>query len=162
MNKCHYCSQPATVRLTDIIKKKKRELHLCEECARQHNLIPEGPTPELNLHALVQLIIGQPAVEAGVVVAGLNCPSCGLQYAAFRTDGRLGCPEDYEAFRPALESLLMRIHRGNSHAGKRPRAALRRAELMELREQLAAAVAAENYEAASVLRDRVRQKEALG
>ena len=45
---------------------------------------------------------------------------------------------------------------------ERVKAAVRRAELIDLREQLAAAVAAENYEAASVLRDRVRQKEALG
>jgi protein arginine kinase activator len=162
MNKCHYCDRPATVHLTDIVEKQKRELHLCEDCARQQNLIPDGPAPDLNLHALVHLIMGQPAVEAGVAVAGLTCPSCGLKYAAFRTDGRLGCPDDYDAFRPALESLLVRIHRSDRHCGKVPRATFRRAELFDLREQLAAAVAAENYEAASILRDRVRQKEALG
>ncbi|HET6572352.1 MAG TPA: UvrB/UvrC motif-containing protein [Fimbriiglobus sp.] len=157
--KCHYCGQPATVHLTDIVAKQKRELHLCEGCAREHHLVPDGPTPQLNLQALVQLIMGMPV---GADPAGLTCPTCGLKYAAFRADGRLGCPDDYDAFRSALEPLLDRIHRGTRHQGKTPRAAGRRAELDSLRDQLQAAVATEKYEDAARLRDRIRQKEALG
>ena len=157
--KCHYCGRSATVHLTDIINKQKREMHLCEECAREHHLVPEGPTPQLNLQALVQLIMGMPTVADP---AGLTCPTCGLKYAAFRADGRLGCPDDYDAFRDALEPLLERIHRGTRHRGKTPRAADRRTELTALRDELQAAVEAENYEAAARLRDQIRQKEALG
>jgi protein arginine kinase activator len=155
MNKCHYCGKKATVHLTDIVNKTKREMHLCEACAKQHHLVPDGPVPQLDLQALVKLIMGQPATPGE-----LTCPACGLKYAAFRADGRLGCPDDYDAFRPALEPLLERIHRGTRHGGKAPRAAALRAELTELRGQLAAAVEAENYEDAAVLRDRIRQKEA--
>ena len=157
--KCHYCGQPATVHLTDIVAKQKRELHLCEGCAKEHHLVPDGPSPQLNLQALVQLIMGMPA---SADPAGLTCPTCGLKYAAFRADGRLGCPDDYDAFRAALEPLLDRIHRGTRHHGKAPRAAGRRAELDNLRDQLQAAVATEKYEDAARLRDRIRQKEALG
>jgi protein arginine kinase activator len=154
--KCHYCGQPATVHLTDIVQKQKRTMYLCEACAREHQLVPDGPTPQLNLQALVQLLLGQPTAADP---AGLTCPTCGLKYAAFRVDGRLGCPDDYDAFRPALEPLLERIHRGGRHQGKAPRAAARRAELAHLRDLLTAAVAAENYEDAARLRDRIRQKE---
>lgn len=154
--KCFYCGREATVHLTDIVNKKKRQLELCEECARKHELIPESPSPQLNLQALVGLIMGQPTPTAEV--AGLTCPSCGLQYAAFRADGRLGCPADYEAFRQALEPLLARIHRATRHEGKTPRTAAREAELTQLREQLRAAVAAEHYEDAARLRDLIRQK----
>ncbi|OWK35987.1 UvrB/UvrC motif-containing protein [Fimbriiglobus ruber] len=157
--KCQYCDQPATVHLTDIVNKKKREVHLCEACAREHQLIPEGPSPQLNLQALVHLIMGQPAAADP---AGLTCPTCGLQYAAFRADGRLGCPADYDAFRPALEPLLDRIHRATRHQGKTPRAEPRRVELAALRDQLREAVVAENYEEAATLRDRIRQKESDG
>jgi protein arginine kinase activator len=156
--KCQSCGRPATVTVTNIVNKQKRELHLCEACARdQHHLLDEGPS--LNLKALVQLIMGMPAADDP---AGLTCPTCGLKYAAFRADGRLGCPDDYDAFRPALEPLLDRIHRGTRHRGKAPRAALRRAELGALRDLLKAAVAVEDYEEAARLRDRIRQKEALG
>jgi protein arginine kinase activator len=153
--KCQQCGQPATVHLTDIVNKQKRETHLCEACARQHDLLPDGPAAELNLTALVQLIVGTPSA-AGLT---LNCPGCGLTYPAFRADGRLGCPDDYDAFRPALEPLLDRIHRSVRHAGKAPRAAARRATLEQLRGELVAAVAAEDYESAATLRDRLRQKE---
>ena len=41
--KCMFCDSPATVHLTDIVNKKKREAHLCEECARERNLFPSRP-----------------------------------------------------------------------------------------------------------------------
>jgi len=154
---CKYCGRPATVHLTDIVKKQRRETHLCEACAHKHDLIPETPVgPQLNLPALVELLMGQPIAADS---AGLTCPTCGLKYAAFRAEGRFGCADDYEAFRPALEPLLDRIHRATRHEGKTPKSAGRRAELDALRERLARAVADEEYERAAVLRDSLRQKE---
>ncbi len=154
---CQFCGKPATVTLTNIVKGRKQVMRLCDGCAKKHDLLPEGPGPQLNLHALVALLAGQPAPppEAGA----LTCPDCGLKYAVFRADGRLGCPADYDAFRPALEPLLVRIHRHTRHAGKAPRRATRLAASAGLRDQLAAAVAAENYEEAARLRDRIRQKD---
>lgn len=163
MNQCQFCGAEATVHLTDIVDKKKREMHLCEGCARQHNLLPTDPGPQLNLQALLQLIIGQPAGPPADDPAALICPACGLKYAQFRADGRLGCPAEYDAFRAALEPLLERVHRGRAHAGKVPRAVRagrRSAELDGLRANLQAAVAVENYEEAARLRDLIRAKEA--
>ena len=54
--KCQICENPATVHLTDIVNKKKRELHLCEQCARERNLIPEPPGPQIDLKALMGLL----------------------------------------------------------------------------------------------------------
>ena len=161
--KCQACDNPATVHVTDIVGGQKRELHLCERCARQHNLIPDQPSPQIDLKALLGLLVaGHPGAAAGPDPAALKCPACGLKYAEFRAEGRLGCPAEYDAFRGHLEPLLERIHRALAHAGKAPRAAGRRAEVAALRDQLAAAVAAERYEEAAGLRDRIRQKEAAG
>ncbi len=163
-NPCHFCGQPATIHYTSLLKKKKVQQHLCERCAREKGVVSgeaaeAGPVPPLNLQALVQLIMGQhPAADA----ASLKCPACGLKYAQFRADGRLGCAHDYDAFRPTLEPLLERIHRATAHAGKVPRTRRRRAELDDLRERLAAAVAAERYEDAATLRDLIRRKEGAG
>lgn len=163
---CQRCGErPATVHLTDIVNKKKREMHLCENCAREQDLIPDGPAAAINLQALVSLIMGQPTIEP-VEPATLNCPSCGLQYDVFRSEGRLGCPDDYDVFRPNLEPLLERIHRGTRHLGKTPRHEAQRqehrAELETLRAELAAAVATERYEDAARIRDLIRQKEPRG
>lgn len=161
--KCQFCDNPATVHLTDIANKRKREVHLCERCARQHNLLPTAPAAQpIDLKALLGLLMGS-FQQSPPEPAALTCPTCGLQYGEFRAEGRLGCPEDYEAFRPVLEPLLERIHRAKLHAGKAPRAVRRQrrqAELADLRERMHAAVAAEKYEEAARLRDLIRQKEA--
>lgn len=166
MTSCHLCGQPATVHLTDIVNRKKRHTHLCESCAHKQNIISEGPAPQLNLQPLLQLIMGQMGLlepEAAVDPAGLTCPDCGLRYAQFKADGRLGCPTDYDAFRPTLEPLLERIHRGLYHSGKAPRAAAIRqtlaANVAELKRRLATAVAEEKYEEAARLRDAIRAKD---
>lgn len=164
--KCQFCDNPATVHLTQIVKanKTKQELHLCERCARKHNLVPDQPTPQIDLKALLGLLMGplSPSNPAADPVA-LTCPTCGLQYGEFRAEGRLGCPDDYDAFRTTLEPLIERIHRARDHAGKVPRAVRRRlheTELKDLRKQMKAAAKAERYEEAARLRDLIRQKEA--
>ena len=154
--KCQRCSNPATVHLTDIVEQKKREAHLCEGCAREHNLLPAGPGPQLNLTALVQLLVG-PATDAA---AALICPACGLQYAQFRADGRLGCPHDYQEFRTELLPLLENIHGETRHVGKTPRRRPKtQSELIQLRKRLQQAVTREAYEEAAQIRDRIRHLE---
>ena len=160
--KCQSCPKPATVHLTDIVNGHKRELHLCQECAEQKQLIQKQ---ELNLPAIIQALIGQHVSQLSDELARLSCPACGIKYMEFRAEGRLGCPHDYEAFRVGLEPLLQRIHRAERHVGKHPRRRLAgcpaEGELLELRRRLREAVEAENYEEAAHLRDAIRQKESM-
>jgi protein arginine kinase activator len=160
--KCQYCSNPATVHLTDIVNKKKKELHLCKECAEKKDLLKDH---ELNLSAIVQTLIGQ-HVAPSDELARLTCPHCGIKFMEFRAQGRLGCPHDYEVFRAGLMPLLQSYHRAGRHVGKapqqRPQDTVTLAELAELRKQLRLAVEAEAYEEAARLRDLIRQKEATG
>lgn len=164
--KCQFCENLATVHLTKIVKasKSKQEIHLCEKCARKHNLIPDQSTPHVDLKALLGLLIGplQHQPQAGAEPLALTCPTCGLKYEQFRAEGRLGCPDDYEAFRTALEPLLDRIHRAQVHTGKLPLAVRLRnrdGELKDLRRKMKAAAKGEMYEEAARLRDLIRQKE---
>jgi protein arginine kinase activator len=154
---CQLCGQPANVHLTNIINKKKQEMHLCEACARAEKLLPEGNNPQINLQALVQMVLGE-TPEASAEVE-LHCPECGLEYNAFRADGRLGCSHDYDVFREPLEPLLERIHRCCRYVGKTPVSASKRAELSTLKKQLKSAIENEHYEDAARLRDLIREKE---
>ncbi len=158
--KCQICDNPATVHLTDIVNKKKRELHLCERCARERNLIPEQPGPQIDLKALLNLLTN-PFPQAGdahpttAEPVATACEVCGMTVAEFKATGRLGCPHDYESLRSTLEPLLERIHRGLAHVGKAPRAV----RIRDWKKQLHAAVAAEDYEEAARLRDLIRCSE---
>src|SRR5262245_1426304 len=150
----------ATKHFTDIVYVKKKEMHLCQQCAEAQNLVK--PT-ELNLPAILQTLIGQHLGQQTDRLAKQVCPECGIRYMEFRAQGRLGCPHDYAVFREGLEPLLRRIHRAERHAGKSPRRQVdqaRHAEILELRKRLKEAVEAEAYEEAARLRDLLRAKEA--
>jgi protein arginine kinase activator len=144
-------------------------MHLCEECARENELLPDTnvdsatPKTELNLPAILKLLIGQHVSPMSEELGQLTCPACGIQYMEFRHEGRLGCPHDYEVFRTGLEPILERVHHATRHIGKAPRnrerTVARQRELLELRRRLAEAVQAEHYEEAAQLRDLIRQKE---
>lgn len=163
--KCMFCDSVATVHLTDIVNKKKREAHLCERCARERDLLPQQAGQPIDLKALVTLMAAPDAAHAAPAVpaAPLNCPKCGMTYAAFKGEGRFGCAHDYDAFAAILGPLLERVHRATAHAGKLPaaaRGAARTARLDALRGEMAAAARAEDYEGAARLRDLIRQMEA--
>lgn len=159
--KCQFCSQPATVHLTDIVNNQKKEVHLCQACAAAQQLIKQQ---ELNLPVILQNLIGQHLGPEMDELARLTCPVCGIKYMEFRSQGRLGCPHDYRIFQLGLDPLLHKIHRATRHLGKSPRQGAppvdRLVEIAQLRRQLQSAVDAEAYEEAARFRDLLREKEA--
>lgn len=165
MHRCQFCGSPSTIHLTDIQENVTRQMHLCERCGRERDLIPESDSAQLNLPALLALLLEElPAAEpdrsaATPDASSLTCAACGLKYAQFRRSGRFGCPGDYDVFREPLLPLLERIHRGLDHAGKAPRRRQYEAQVAELHNRLAAAIAAEQYEDAARIRDELRRKD---
>lgn len=161
------CEQPATVKLIQVSGGEKVEVHLCEACADVHAL----PEPVVHSHAvpseLVEVAIGQPTggFEIGDPSAesasedALRCPECKLSFQQFRRKGRLGCPACYSTFSEQLAVLLDRFHGCTEHVGTRPGQRTpelaRVLERRQLEEQLKAAVAAEAFEEAARLRDRI-------
>src|SRR3984957_5296126 len=168
--KCQKCAKPATFHITDIVEKgKHREFHFCDEHARQH-LAPPDESSEPPISELAKkLIIGGTGIGEGPGAAALRepspadkqvCPICQITFLEFRNSGRLGCPYDYEVFRDELMPLLENIHGETRHSGKVPRRAPRNTQqqttLIQLRNELKRAVAAEDYESAARLRDQIK------
>ena len=158
--KCQSCQKPANVHLTDIVGGVKKMTHLCQDCAEKQQILKNQ---ELNLSAILQTVIGHHIGPLTEELSRLTCPTCGIKYMEFKAVGRLGCPQDYQVFRQALEPLLAKIHRSTRHAGKTPAHAAansaRQLELMQLRQQLRQAVETEAFEEAARLRDQIRLKE---
>jgi len=156
--KCEACGKkPATVHLTDIEENKKREKHLCEECAQT---MSEGAPAAMTHADILTTLINQVAPELAEMHK-TECSACGLSYLDFRSSGRLGCAQDYVAFKSGLIPLLEKIHGGTHHVGRVPKqageAVLHQGELLRLRKELGEAVKHEDYEQAAELRDRVRE-----
>ena len=160
---CERCKKAqATFHLTDIEPSgAKVERHLCERCSAEEGFLNQKPS--VNLNELLETFVGGKA--AGGALSGLVCEECGISYVEFRNQGLLGCPHDYDAFKEPLAKLLERAHDGASHhTGKTPRSLgaprTSHQDLRKLRKQLDEAVAAEDYERAAALRDRIQKLEA--
>jgi protein arginine kinase activator len=161
---CQRCEDEATVHLIESDDGRRREVHLCPRCARKAGLgPPEGPALP-GLEGVVQALIVAHVGELTGELAELACPDCGLKFMTARSEGRLGCPADYEIFAKGLLPLISHQHGATRHVGKapkrrRPFVAADRARL-RARAELRDAIALEDYERAARLRDSLRQKDA--
>jgi protein arginine kinase activator len=172
MQKCDACSRPAVVHEVTVRGGVKKEVHLCEHHAREAGVPLPGHQAPLS-QVLTQFVISQvskgsasgassegAAASSPPRVSVKACPGCGLSFAQFRQVGRLGCAQCYFAFEQELAALIERAQAGGAHhCGKAPRrsgASLDRELLIQrLTRELEQAVAAEQYERAAELRDRL-------
>ena len=153
--KCDFCAKPAVVHYTQIKNNKVHKVDLCEECAQT-----KGVTNPQGLSSMSDLLLNATLnPEAGPV--GVRCEQCGFTQADFKKHGRFGCPACYDAFKAMLDPLLDGMHKGTTHLGKIPQAALDRKflydRLTRLEVDLTEAIKSERYEEAARYRDEINQ-----
>jgi len=173
---CDNCGKKkATVHLTEIVDEQMSEMHLCEECARQKSSQMEQQFGLGDLLAGLSDPSKTAASKDSDKASVLKCSRCALPYEDFRKFGRLGCGECYTSFKEHLAGLLRKIHGSNKYLGKTPATykehqkdavseggaiALVTPETLEdLKKQLHAAIAAEDFEKAAIVRDRIKDLE---
>lgn len=92
-----------------------------------------------------------------------KCSGCGRTYYDFQKSGRLGCSECYKAFENPVKSTLKRMQKSTHHTGKIPsrqsETLLKKRKLDELKKELSAAVAKEDYELAARLHKEIKALE---
>jgi protein arginine kinase activator len=183
---CDDCKiREANVHLTHVGEDGAETFHLCEECARDRGVpIPDSDILLKGLEALAGAVggasaeatnvkvtlkpIGGAAVGPAAVAAAAKeaeeedivCRNCGVKFSEFRSSGRLGCAECYDYFEERVDRILVQVHGASGHKGKLyGKPAPRRggkAGIEKLRRELDAAVRAERFEQAALLRDEIR------
>jgi len=178
--KCQKCDRVATFHITEMTDARPKELHLCDKHAyqylHQNNQQGDSQDSEEDLasddYNENDYDENDFDAEEKKNTAGLKeltedlensdfvaCPCCGIGLQDFRKTGRLGCANDYRAFRSRLEPLLLSVHGSTEHCGKRPSRFVSLdagARLVRLRNELAEAIEIEDYELASQLRDEIK------
>ncbi len=162
---CQICKKnDATIHLTEISGGKRTEIHVCESCAVEQDIAVKSHIPINEL--LSNLLASQPTEEeiSGAAEQEAVCPNCGFTLAQFQKEGTLGCPADYEVFEKMLLPLIEKAHDGGTtHVGKIPSSTpldtKEQMQLLNLRQQLEAAVESEDYELAAKLHDEIKRSE---
>jgi protein arginine kinase activator len=147
--KCALCKErPAEVAIKQVMDGAEREMQVCRACAQRAAGKLVGSLVEMLLDAAIDLQV-PPREEP-------SCAGCGLPRAEFRSRQRVGCVRCYETFRRDLAPMLRDMHRGDHHVGKIPARERIGRKRTELEAALRAAIRAQRYEDAAVLRDRLR------
>ena len=164
MKKCSRCSKPATLHITEVRSGSVQALHhFCEGCAHEFLKNPQMPESLDDVDLLAEKIAEVAGEHELDELDRIVCPNCGISFREFRSQGRLGCPHDYEAFQRELTPLLENIHGESRHVGKFPKRAPdgseRQYRLIKMRNELRTAIEEEAYERAAKLRDEIQALE---
>lgn len=162
---CQDCKKrEAQVHLTQIVNNEKLSLSLCKECAAArgfHSPLDNVPFPLAEILSGLANSMGETGKADPADT--LACPICGLTFNEFTRQGRFGCGECYVAFRGRLEPIMRKIHGASLHRGRNPQyvhvddaAALPIKEEERLETELTKAIAAEDFERAAELRDKLK------
>jgi protein arginine kinase activator len=165
---CQICKvRPAKVHYTEIVNNNMVTLNLCIECAEQKGIdVQQAGAAGAGSYGLGDLVAGLIDTTVDMEsdkIGKVRCPSCGYEYSDFKKIGRFGCPDCYEAFEAQLVPMLRQIHGNTHHKGtapeKTPPRVTRRRRVGELKQELARAVEAEDYERAAEIRDEIAAME---
>lgn len=159
---CDNCQErEAAIHLTQIVNNAVKTLHLCEQCATEKGVHTGASVAKFPLSDFLASLGKGDTAAVQPESDTLVCEFCHASLKDFRESGRLGCPHCYETFETHLRDLLRRLHGSSQHVGEvylSPSTVRTDSQvtLERLREQLRRAVAAENFELAAELRDRIR------
>jgi len=152
--KCDVCDKEAVVHLTQVVNGEMKEVHLCEEHAKEQGIDINSPI------SITDILMGLGEAKQGLDnPLSPTCPRCGMAREEFRKSGRLGCSECYKTFMAELAVAIKAMHHSTQHVGKIPaREGLQtriKSQIARLQKDLEAAVAREDYEKAAQIRDQV-------
>jgi protein arginine kinase activator len=168
---CQECQKrPATLHFTQVINGNKKEVHVCEACAKEkgYKMYPEEG---YSLHDLLSGLInfesqamGTPQGESFQQVKELQCPKCEMTFSEFKRIGKFGCAVCYDTFSERLDPIFRRVHSGNTkHHGKIPKRQggdlHKRRQIESYKAELKGLIENEEFEKAAEVRDKIKALE---
>lgn len=171
--KCSKCKEKnATTRVKRIVNGEYQEYMLCSDCAHEMGFsnVFDMELPDM-FGGLMKSLFGALPERTSAT----RCPLCGVTFGDIQNTGKVGCAKCYEIFDSQLMPSIRRIHSNTSHCGKTPEDVYEESEkaqdkpqtleyskedmIKELKEKLQAAIEAQNFEEAVVLRDKINELE---
>lgn len=154
---CENCKKnAATTYLKQTLNGQTTEIFLCDECAGKLG-VDKGIK---NFGAGLGSMLPELFRQSGEI-AELRCPTCGTLYSTISKSGMVGCDRCYNVFAQRLDPVIKRMHGSRKHVGKVSASFAKSPENKTdaLKRQLRQAIEKEDFEAAAILRDKIRNIE---
>ncbi len=161
---CEKCKQnPATTHIRKRINGVQEEWILCSKCAKEMGY---NQLSFFTGGLLGSLFSGE--LSDKTADGALRCPFCGISFEEIARSGQVGCETCYQYFKERLTPTIEKIHGKAGHLGKvpfdHPEAAPVEQKnsmdtLAKLKQELEDAIAAQEFEQAAVLRDKIKEME---
>ena len=123
---CENCGKnEVNFRYTQIINGVKKEMALCDKCAKSLGLESLDFNMPINFSNFLGDFLNVAAdtsfLPSFAKTVILQCDNCGMTYHEFTDTGKFGCSDCYDVFSNFLDPVLKNIHGSNTHIGRRSR-----------------------------------------
>lgn len=171
---CQKCKKNnATIYYKENINGKVTEYSLCSDCAgelRKNGVLKiENPLHDLfhdnmfDFSPLFSGFFGELGSGKDSEKSEKHCPLCGSTFSDIARTGHIGCPQCYETFANELAPTINQLG-AVKPTGRIPKRfgekRSREAEIASLKAEMQSVIAAENFERAAELRDKIKALEA--
>lgn len=169
---CQNCQQKTAIRHIHYVRNGiVRDIYLCNECANSHAF---KSIYENDIFKIMSSFLNEGAVNFKPAV---KCECCGSDFETIRKTGKVGCGNCYKVFYEELSPIISRVHGNTLHVGKKPadstdsqsvaqsesqsepKIETKEQKIVQLKNEMAKAVKAEDFEKAAELRDEIKALE---
>lgn len=174
--KCQNCGEnEANIYYTQIINGVKKEINVCEKCAKQLGLSQMDYSMPIDFSSFFGdfLFEDNSDVLRDYLPKQTKCNECGMTLEEFAEIGKFGCANCYEVFHNQIDQLLKNIYGTDAHIGRKiitnsnqekvekakAKTNLKGEENIKLKQELKQAIKVENYEEAAIIRDKIKKLE---
>ena len=111
---CQNCGKnEVTFRYTQVINGVKKEMNLCDKCARELGLKDMNFSMPINFSSFLGDFLNDAMdtqfLPSFTKTGSLQCDNCGMTYDEFVDTGKFGCSHCYDIFADTLDSVFKKI-----------------------------------------------------
>ncbi len=181
---CQNCGKnEVTFRYTQVINGVKKEMNLCDKCARELGLKDMNFSMPISFSSFLGDFFNEyndDLLPSFMTTQALQCKNCGTMFDDFMNSGEFGCSECYNLFEDRITPILKNLQGANKHIGrgyrkidskvnesndisssasKTVREDKKESKLEKLQKDLQKAIKDERYEDAAKIRDEIKEIE---
>ena len=176
---CQNCGKnEVTFKYTQVINGVKKEMNLCDKCARELGLKDMNFSMPINFSSFLSDFFNDYSDSLLPNFMGaqtFGCESCGTTFDDFVNSGEFGCSSCYDLFEDRITPILRNLQGATRHVGRGYRAIKpstgnektsakktvkkEESQIEKLQKDLQKAIKDERYEDAAKIRDEIKKLE---